>query len=353
MPAVRIAVIGGGVIGARHVGVLSTAHSLALAALADPAPRAEGMARDLGTPWFADYRVMLDEVRPEGVVIASPNRLHVPMALDCIERRIPVLVEKPIADSLPEALSIDRAARKAGVPVLVGHHRRHNPLMRRAREFISAGGLGTLVAAAAFSLRRKHDAYYDVAWKREPGGGPVLINGIHEIDNLRVLCGEITSLQAATANVARGYPVEDTFAATMRFANGALGTLTVSDAVQGPWAWELTSREEPEFAWENENAMLVCGTQSSLAIPSLERWHNERGGGRGDPTVRSRLYYRPADPMHEELTHFARVIRGEEMPLVSAEDATRTLACVLAIHRSAQTGQWIDIDALLAEAARA
>jgi len=349
VPAVRIAVIGAGVIGARHVGVVSSERALAFAALADPAPRTEAVAREHGVPWFADYRTMLDEVRPDGVVVASPNRLHVPMALACIERRIPVLIEKPIADSLAEAQSIDRAARTAGVPVLVGHHRRHNPLMRRAKAFIAEGGLGMVVAAAAFSLRRKHDAYYDVAWKREPGGGPVLINGIHEVDNLRMLCGEIASISAATANVARGYPVEDTFAATMRFSNGALGTLTVSDAVQGPWAWELTSREEPEFAWENENALLVCGTTSSLAVPSLERWHNERGGGRGDPAVRSRLYYRPADPMREELLHFARVIRGEEKPLVSAEDATRTLACVLAIHRSAQTGQWVDIDALLAQ----
>ena len=352
MSTARIAVIGSGVIGARHISVLtSDPRAFTLAALADPLPKAEAVARGLGVPWFADYRRMLDEAKPDGVVVATPNTLHVPMALACIERGIAVLVEKPIADTVADASRIVDASRSSGVPVLVGHHRRHNPLMRRARAFIDEGGLGQMVAVAAYSLRRKHDAYYDVAWKREPGGGPILINGIHEIDNLRMLCGEIDAVSAASANAARGYPVEDTFAATLRFRNGTLGTLIVSDAVQAPWAWELTSGEEPEFAWEPQNSCLVCGTKASLAIPSLERWHNEKGGGRGDPTVRSRLYYRPADPMREELVHFARVARREEAPLVSAEDATRTLACVLAIDRSAREGRWIDIQAMLDEAA--
>jgi predicted dehydrogenase len=170
---------------------------------------------------------------------------------------------------------------------------------------------------------------------------PILLNGIHEIDNLRMLCGEIDSILAATANAARGYAVEDTFAATLRFRNGALGTLTVSDAVQAPWAWELTAREEPEFAWESEHSCMIGGTKASLAIPTLERWHNERGGGRGDPTIRSRLFYKPADPMREELLHFVRVAKGEAAPIVSAEEGSRTLACVLAINRSAETGQWV------------
>jgi predicted dehydrogenase len=314
-------------------------------------PKAEALAREHGAQWFDDYRRMLDEAKPEGVVVATPNRLHVPMALAAIERGIPVLVEKPIADTVADAMRIVEASRRAGVPVLVGHHRRHNPLMRRAREHIAEGGLGQLVAVAAYSLRRKHDAYYDVAWKREPGGGPILINGIHEIDNLRMLCGEIDAISAATANAARGYAVEDTFAATLKFANGMLGTLVVSDAVQAPWAWELTAGEEPEFAWEPENSCLVCGTKASLAVPSLARWHNEKGGGRGDPTVRSRLYYRPADPMREELSHFVRVARREEEPVVSAEDATRTLACVLAIDAAARSNGWVDVDSMYGTAA--
>jgi predicted dehydrogenase len=292
---------------------------------------------------------MLDKVPLDGVVVSSPNTLHESMALACIERGIPVLVEKPIANTMAEALSIVAASKAKSVPVLVGHHRRHNPLMRRAQEAIDAGELGKIVAVVSYSLRRKHDAYFDVAWKREPGGGPILLNGIHEIDNLRMLCGEIDSILAATANAARGYAVEDTFAATLRFRNGALGTLTVSDAVQAPWAWELTAREEPEFAWESEHSCMIGGTRASLAIPTLERWHNERGGGRGDPTVRSRLYYKPADPMREELLHFVRVAKGEAAPVVSAEEGSRTLACVLAINRSAETGKWVDVDALYNE----
>jgi predicted dehydrogenase len=340
----RIAVIGTGVIGLRHISVLaSDPRAFRLVAVADPLPKAESIAKEHGTEWYADYEKMLDDAKPDAVVVATPNRLHVAMALACIERGVPVLVEKPIADTIDEALSIVDASRRTGVPVLVGHHRRHNPLMLRARQHIEEGGLGQLVAVTAYSLRRKHDAYFDVPWKRQPGGGPLLINGIHEIDNLRMLCGEIDAVSAITSNAARRFEVEDTFAATLKFRNGMLGTLVVSDAVQAPWAWELTSREEPEFAWDSENSCLICGTKASLAIPSLDRWHNEKGGGRGDPSVRSRLYFRPADPMREELLHFGRVARREEVPAVSAEDATRTLACVLAIERSARTRGWVDV----------
>lgn len=350
MAGLRIAVIGAGVIGARHISVLaSDREAFSLAAIADPMPKAEIIAQKNGTQYFADYREMLDKIKLDGVVIASPNKLHTSTALECIERKIPVLIEKPIADSMIEAISIAEASRRMGVPVLVGHHRRHNPLMRRAQEFIREGGIGQMAAIVAYSLRRKHDGYFDAPWKREKGGGPLLINGIHEIDNLRMLCGEIESLQAATANVTRGFPVEDTIAATLKFQNGTLGTLTISDAVQAPWAWELTAREEPEFAWEAQHSCMVCGTKASIAIPSLEHWHNENGGGRGDPSVRGRLYYKPADPMREELLHFVRVIRGEEAPIVSAEEGSRTLACVLAMERSAKTGAWVRIDDIYAE----
>ncbi|UUZ76949.1 Gfo/Idh/MocA family oxidoreductase [Polaromonas sp. P1(28)-13] len=349
MTGPRIGVVGAGVIGMRHIAVLaSDPRAFTLVAVADPAPAAEAVARSHGVPWFADYRQMLDACRLDGVVIASPNKLHTSTALTCLDRKVAVLIEKPIADTLEEALRVADASRKSGVPVSVGHHRRHNPLMTRAREFIDAGELGRMVAVVAFSLRRKNDGYFDMPWRREKGGGPLLINGIHEIDNLRMLCGEIDSVQTITSNATRGLAVEDTFAATLKFRNGALGTLTLSDAVQAPWDWNHTSGEEPEFAWEDQNSCMVCGTEASLAIPSLEHWRNENGGGRGDPCVRGRLYHVPADPVQRELLQFMRVIRGEEPPLMSAEEAGRTLACVLAMGQSAATGQWVNVDELYA-----
>jgi predicted dehydrogenase len=75
-------------------------------------------------------------------VIATPNAIHAPVAVACIERNIPVLIEKPIADTIEASLRIVAAAERAGTAVLVGHHRRHNPLMRTAVSFLRDGGIG-------------------------------------------------------------------------------------------------------------------------------------------------------------------------------------------------------------------
>jgi predicted dehydrogenase len=343
----RVAIVGAGFIGRRHVEFVRGAGGCELVGAADPAPAGLAWLREQGIPEFDDYRRMLDATKPAGVIVATPNQVHETVAVECLERGIPVLIEKPIAHTVASALNIVEAARRTGVPALVGHHRRHNPLMRAARAFIATGALGRIVTVAAIDLRRKPDAYYQQAWRREPGGGPLLINGIHDIDCLRYLCGEIVSVTAIAANHARGYAVEDTAVVTIAFEGGALGTLTISDAVQGPWAWEITSGEEPAYPHQHEDTYFIAGTEGSLAVPTLTHWRNERGGGRADPFIRKQLFYEPADPWVEEVRHFAAVIRREAAPAVSAEDGTRTLAATLAITRSATTGATVAVEQML------
>jgi len=286
---------------------------------------------------------MLDTARPDGVVIATPNQLHVPAGLACVARKVPVLVEKPVADTVVAALELVETAERAGVPVLVGHHRRHNPIMRKGAELIEGGAIGRPIAATAFWLSRKPDDYFNVTWRRAAGGGPVLINAIHDIDCLRMLLGEIESVQAFTAHEARGFPVEDTAAAALRFESGVLGTLIVSDAVSAPWSWEWGSRENPFYPHEPEDCFLIAGTTGSLAIPSLEhRWH-KAGEGWGDPLTARRVPVTPADPYIEQMRNFAQVIRGEATPVLSGRGGTLTLAATLAIARSAAEGRPVRI----------
>src|SRR5688572_18490728 len=218
MAAVRIAVIGAGTIGRTHIAVLRLGHpDFALAAVADPSPAAAEEAQRLGYPVFADVEEMLDRARPDGAIVAVPNRMHVAVGLACVARNIPILIEKPIADDVASALALVEAAEQAGVPTLVGHHRRHNPIMRKAAEIIAGGGVGRVVAVNGLWLSHKPKPYFDVAWRSEPGGGPVLINAIHDIDCLRMLCGDVETVTAATGNAIRNFAVEDTAAAVLQF----------------------------------------------------------------------------------------------------------------------------------------
>jgi predicted dehydrogenase len=335
----RIAVVGAGAIGRRHIDYLRADPGFELVGVADPGAAAGAWLQARGVPHHDDYAAMLGRTPVDGVIIAAPNALHEPVALACLARRVPVMIEKPIAHSIDSARRIAAAVARAGVPALVGHHRRHNPLMQAARDFIEGGGIGRIVAVAASDLRRKPDGYYDAAWRREPGGGPLLINGIHDIDCLRALCGEIDSVMAMASSVTRGFDVEDTMAVTLRFAGGALGNLTLSDAVQAPWAWEIASGEEPDYPHQAVDVYRICGTAGALEVPTLVHWRNQRGGGRGDPFVRERLGFARADPWQAQLRHFAQMLRGETAPRVDVADATRTLAAALAIARSASLGR--------------
>lgn len=226
---VRISVVGAGLIGQAHIKRIAEEPEAELAAIVDQSPQASGLAGSADAGWFADIDSMLRSVRPDGVVIATPNRLHVAGGLACVRAGLPMLIEKPISDDVPSAMELILAAEKADVPILVGHHRRHSPLIQRAKAIIASGRLGRITAVNGLCWFLKNPSYFDVAWRREPGGGVVLINLIHVIDDLRNLCGEIVGVQAIASNAVRGFAVEDTAAILLRFRDGALGTLSISD----------------------------------------------------------------------------------------------------------------------------
>lgn len=324
----RIAVVGAGQFGRKHVETVRNEPRCELVAVADPAYR--------GEKGFADYREMLDQVKPDGVIIATPNALHVPVGLACVERRVPMLVEKPIADSVAASNELVGAAERARVPLLVGHHRRHNPIVEKAREIVQGGAIGRLAAVAALWLLQKPDDYFDAGpWRREPGGGPLLINCIHDVDDLRYICGEIAEVRAFTSSAVRNFPVEDTAAIALRFAGGALGTITLSDTAAAPWAWEITSGEYAFYPRHPENCYFFAGAEGSLGFPKMELWKYAGKKGWYAPLSKEAISLKNEDSQARQLRHFCRVIRGEEAPRSSGADATRTLEVVEAIRRAA------------------
>ena len=212
-------------------------------------------------------------------------------------------------------------------------------MLEKARELVQGGAIGKLTATSALWLIRKPDDYFNVAWRREQGGGPVLINLIHDIDDLRFVCGEIESVQAMVSNNTHGFPVEDTAAITLRFTNGALGTVMLSDAVPSPWSWELTTGESPIYPQRSENCYLFAGTKGSLTVPKLELWRYSGEQSWTAPLEKETIEVAVEDPLTRQLRHFARVIRGEEAPRITGADATRTLAATLAVTESATCGR--------------
>lgn len=334
-----LAVVGAGLIGRKHAALIRDCPGAQLMAIVDPAEVSRTFAADLGARWYPDMADLLSDAQPDGVVIATPNQMHRQHALAAISAGIPVLVEKPLADTVAAGAEIVAKAMAADVPVLVGHHRRHNPLIGAARAQIETGQLGRIVAVHGQFWLMKPDDYFDATWRRAPGAGPVLINLIHDVDLLAYLCGPIASVTAIESSATRGFEVEDTAAALLRFKSGALGTLTVSDTISAPWSWEMTAAENPAYPSTGEACYLIGGTGGSLSIPQGARWHHPDARSWWEPLNCDKIHTPPEDPLVRQIAHFCAVIRGEAPALVSGADGLAALRVIEALKTSAQTGR--------------
>jgi len=350
MATVRIAVAGAGLIGVRHVEEIVASADCALASIVDVSPKAVEVARRYGVPLYRSLEECFAGGKPDGVVIATPNQPHLEQGLQCIAAGIPVLVEKPIAHTLEAGEQLVDASEKAGVPILVGHMRRHSRIMDEAIRVVREGSLGKLVGVmgSAVFCKPAVDGYFDPPndWRRRPGGGPILINMIHEVDALRSLLGEIVAVQAQASNATRGFEVEDTVAITLRFRSGALGTFLLSDTAACARSWEQTSQENKAYAtYEDEDAYVLMGTHGSLSIPTMRLRTYARDEDRSwfKPFQSSVVPLQRADPLALQIAHFADVVRGKATPLVSGRDGLSNLRVVDAIARAARDGGIVNI----------
>jgi predicted dehydrogenase len=348
MSVLKIAVAGAGVIGRAHIAVLAKNPSAQLCGIADPTDAARQLAREQGVAWFETLDELLATSRIDGVVLATPNALHVPQALQCIEAGVPVLVEKPIAHTVADAQRLVDATQAHQAKVLIGHHRAHSPIMREAKAVIDAGSLGQLVSVMGSAMFYKPESYFSEApWRSKVGGGPVLINLIHEIHSLRMLCGEIVQVQAMTSNAVRGFEVEDTASISFRFASGVLASFLVSDTSASARSWEQTSQENMAYtSYDDEDCYVIAGTMGSLAVPTMRMKTYAKSADRSwfKPYQVSRVVLEREDPLHLQMDHFIRVIQGVDEPLVSAHDGMQNLLVIEAIALAAATQQTVNLD---------
>lgn len=345
MATLKVGVIGAGMIGRRHIATVLASPEAELCGVADTLPRDDPAVAALTVPYFTSHRALIEQAKPDAVVIATPNRLHVPMGVDCARAGVHMLVEKPIADTVSDACVLLREAKRAGVTLLVGHHRRHHAQAQEARRIVAAGELGRIAGATMLWATRKPDSYFDAAWRRAAGGGPVLINLIHDVDMLRFVVGELASVQGRSSRSIRGFEVEDTAAAVLSFAGGALGTILVTDSAASPWTIEQGLGESPSFPYSGENSYRIVGTAGALEFPVLRVWRyrDPATGSWNEPIASTPVKCFDRDPYVEQIRHLRAVIERREAPLVSGVDGTRTLAATLALKTSSETGAPVDL----------
>lgn len=342
---VRLGVAGYGLVGRRHVEAIARTDCAVVAAVIEPVDAVRQEALAAGLPVFETLEEFLRSKSADGVILATPSLLHVEQGLACLATGMPVLVEKPIATRVADAATLVEAAEAAGVPLLVGHHRRHNPLIQMAKSLIAEGRIGTVRAVQATCWFYKPDAYFDAApWRKERGAGPVSVNLVHDVDVLRYLCGEVTSVRAIARPSARGYANEDVACALLEFQSGAVGTITVSDSIVSPYSWEMTSREHPVYPHADATCCVIGGSHGSLSIPDLKLWTYAEGPRDWwSPLSVETINHVTRDPLVNQIDNFSAVINQTAVPVVTGLEGAQTLRVIEAIETSVQTGACVTV----------
>jgi predicted dehydrogenase len=147
----RIAVTGVGAIGGEHARILQHSPTCELSAIVDPVPGAVAIAEQAGVPLYKSLNELFEKHLPDGVILATPNQLHLEHTLSCIQAGVPILLEKPIASTVQDGERIVEEVDKAGATLLIGHHRAHSPIMACAKRLIDEGRLGRIVAVMGSS----------------------------------------------------------------------------------------------------------------------------------------------------------------------------------------------------------
>ncbi len=201
MTTIRTALIGCGKVGQIHAAALSSLPESEFVAVCDnSAERAEAFSARFGTRSFRDVPAMMRETRPHAVLICTPHPLHAEAAIQAAESGAHVLVEKPLAATLTDCDAMIAAAQRAGVRLGVVSQRRYYEPVRRMKDAIDAGKIGTPALGVFEMFSWRDQAYYqsDVwrgKWATE-GGGVLVNQSPHQLDLLQWFMGEIDEVSS-------------------------------------------------------------------------------------------------------------------------------------------------------------
>lgn len=314
-----------------------------LVAVAGFGEQAESAAKELDVRLYSDYTLLLKQEELDAVAIALPNTLHVQSVELALEAGIKnILLEKPIANTVEEAEHIIKICKEANAVLLVGHHRRSSSKYQLLREVIDSGRIGKIIGIQSNYAIAKPHSYYDVEWHTKKGGGPLLINAIHDFDDLNFVTNMTpVKVYAAARNTVRGNEVEDSVSAVVEYKEGVTASYFVSDGTPGPWNYDLAAEENTFFTMcPGENSLRVFGTKGSFGFPNMDLYYyDENAFGWTSPLIHEHFDVEKNDPMTAELEHFIDLCKGRETtPRCTGENALDTLKVINAILESADSG---------------
>lgn len=340
----KVGVVGLGM-GRQHARACAALPGVHLKAISDASPeRLAEVARELNVEeTYQDGYALIERGGLDAVVIAVPNHLHADFSIRALRNGLHVLVEKPIASTVPDAEDMLQASREVGRVLMVGFNQRFQPPHQAAWRYVRQGDLGKIYYAKTNWLRRRGVPWWYEAGGRGAlsteiaGGGPLIDLGVHRLDLALFLMGfpEVASVDGTTfrgigqkEGRKRGieFALEDAGVALIRFRDNRALLLEAS--------WSMYCKEP------DTQETILYGENGGMRLSDAVEVYSESDGIQ----INSQLL--SDDKTHEGgvTGHFCRVVQGREEPIITAEQAIMGLRIIKAIYESAKTGETVSFE---------
>ncbi|WP_435320919.1 Gfo/Idh/MocA family protein [Haloarchaeobius sp. TZWSO28] len=339
MEEVRYGIVGCAGIGNTHAEAVAAAEGTELVACADlDADAANAFAAEHGVDaWYDDVTAMIDESEVDAVSVCTPSGTHADVTVEVADAGAHVLCEKPLdvyADRMSRMID---ACDEAGVTLAGVFQKRFQPASQRAKAVVDDGDLGELVIADESVKWFRSQEYYDSgAWRgtRDMDGGVLLNQAIHGIDRLQWLMEGVASVQAATDTIGRDMECESVAAISLRFRNGAIGTISATTATKGG-----TDRTD------------INGTEGTLSLSGSEILSLETGTGEENHMNAATTSHDTAVEQFEwgdghaaAVQDFVDALREDREPAVPGREARKAVDVILAAYASNARGESVSVD---------
>ncbi|MBP1537135.1 MAG: Gfo/Idh/MocA family oxidoreductase [Ruminococcus sp.] len=338
----KYALIGCGRISTNHIKA-AVNNKLEIAAVCDILPEKmqellakHGLENDESIKRYTDYKVMLDEIKPTLVSIATESGPHAQIALYCIDKGINVIIEKPMAMNMADADEIIRRSKEKNVKVCACHQNRFNVAVQKTRKALESGRFGRLSHGSIHVRWNRNHSYYDQAkwrgtWAQD--GGCLMNQCIHGIDLLRWMFGnEVDEVYGATRQQFHDYlEAEDVGMAVVKFKNGAVAT------IEGTTNVYPKNLEETLYIFGEKGTVKIGGTSTNnIDVWDFADESDADQENKGLKEATSNVYGNGHTSLFADVID---AINNDRQPYVDAVAGRNALEMILAIYKSQKTGE--------------
>jgi predicted dehydrogenase len=292
---------------------------------------------------YSDYAEMLERERPDIACVCTPSGTRLDICRTAAQYGVNLLVEKPLDIELSRAQSIIQICEDAGVKLGCVFQLRFMPTFQRLKEAVVDGRIGMPILGNAYTICYRSQEYYDSgSWRgtlHQDGGGALMNQGIHSVDLLRWIMGDVKSVFARTANLSHDIEVEDTVTATVEFESAAMGTIQATTSVY----YGISKRLE------------VFGTDGTAIIEDETplKWQFREPTEGNQPTPADGNCHKRMNPTsnlvedvwahQQQIADMIGAIREDRRPAIPGTEGYKAVELVLAIYESARTGQRVTL----------